>query len=653
MKETVLQNGIVIHDTIIRNCDNEQKVFYVGRFSDGTLSIPLPLELLKGMIDNRSPKVFKQTFKQYKTLGPGFVFPNGMTLVEQSGKDARGENLFIAVSPYNQLTKPQNRRHIASMIVGDFVTRIGYHITPNVFVTDYELLTTVNRFQYCKYHVSTTSGKKIGAYFDHQFENLRIFEEAEHMLGFVNIRSERIVDYSFVKRKKFLYTLQKPNGEVYEVDSMYKVYHPNTGKKRYNYLDCVGMVLDNGVKILECVKNSNYQGYLLVGMLPDGTILKPQSIQSLKAMRRPIIPVSTHEGELLPNGVELLQYVPDGKFIARYKDGTITPEPLPYYRLVYCCGRPVEWAKNKIGKILPNGYQILSFEGRSKHGVALFKAQKEERTYIGTYQQICKLKDIGETINTIRGVSMISQDYFDSLAKSMPNLVFQYWKTAGEKIFYYDSDSYRSRFYRLDCYVNDDGRLYDIEYDGIGHPLYEGDLNYYRKTCTPVTLEESKADWQYDRKRDGDMIVGGYSAVIRIHHTTSKEHAVTACKDIINNQKKGVFFVRKDEITNYPFYNTDMVVLDWIEGTNRFEGMLGAIVCQSSDGKVVTKVGTGFTEHQRATIKREDIVGKIVTVMYNTRIKDKNRPDVDSLFLPRFIEIREDKDQADCSENIH
>lgn len=98
--------------------------------------------------------------------------------------------------------------------------------------------------------------------------------------------------------------------------------------------------------------------------------------------------------------------------------------------------------------------------------------------------------------------------------------------------------------------------------------------------------------------------------------------------------------------------DVDMVVTDWIEGTNRFEGMLGAIVCQSSDGKVITKVGTGFTEHQRATIKREDIVGKIVTVMYNARIKDKNRPDVDSLFLPRFIEIREDKGQADLSDLI-
>lgn len=99
--------------------------------------------------------------------------------------------------------------------------------------------------------------------------------------------------------------------------------------------------------------------------------------------------------------------------------------------------------------------------------------------------------------------------------------------------------------------------------------------------------------------------------------------------------------------------DVDLLCTDWEPGSKRFEGMLGAIVCQSRDGKVVVKVGTGFTEEQRSTIKKEDIVGKIVTVTYNMRIKDKNRPDVDSLFLPRFIEIREDKDQADCSENIH
>lgn len=98
--------------------------------------------------------------------------------------------------------------------------------------------------------------------------------------------------------------------------------------------------------------------------------------------------------------------------------------------------------------------------------------------------------------------------------------------------------------------------------------------------------------------------------------------------------------------------DVDLLCTDWEPGSKRFEGMLGAIVCQSRDGKVVVKVGTGFTEEQRSTIKKEDIVGKIVTVTYNMRIKDKNRPDVDSLFLPRFVEIREDKDVADSSENI-
>lgn len=98
--------------------------------------------------------------------------------------------------------------------------------------------------------------------------------------------------------------------------------------------------------------------------------------------------------------------------------------------------------------------------------------------------------------------------------------------------------------------------------------------------------------------------------------------------------------------------DVDLLCTDWEPGSKRFEGMLGAIVCQSRDGKVVVKVGTGFTEEQRSTIKKEDIVGKIVTVTYNLRIKDKNRPDVDSLFLPRFVEIREDKDVADSSENI-
>lgn len=96
----------------------------------------------------------------------------------------------------------------------------------------------------------------------------------------------------------------------------------------------------------------------------------------------------------------------------------------------------------------------------------------------------------------------------------------------------------------------------------------------------------------------------------------------------------------------------DLKVVDYQFGTGRFEGMLGALVCESADGKVQVKVGTGFSEQQRKQFTNDYIVGKIITVQYNMRIKDKNRPDVDSLFLPRFVEVREDKDQANTSDQI-
>ncbi len=96
----------------------------------------------------------------------------------------------------------------------------------------------------------------------------------------------------------------------------------------------------------------------------------------------------------------------------------------------------------------------------------------------------------------------------------------------------------------------------------------------------------------------------------------------------------------------------DLRVIECVAGTGRFEGMLGAMICESSDGKVRVGVGTGFTEQQRKELYTSDMIGKIITVTYNMRIKDKTRTDVDSLFLPRFVEVRYDKDVANSSDEI-
>lgn len=94
-------------------------------------------------------------------------------------------------------------------------------------------------------------------------------------------------------------------------------------------------------------------------------------------------------------------------------------------------------------------------------------------------------------------------------------------------------------------------------------------------------------------------------------------------------------------------FEADLKVVDIQMGTGKYEGMLGAIVCESEDGVVRVNVGSGFNDEQRTTI---DYIGKIVAVKYNARITNKQGEE--SLFLPVFIEVREDKDIADSSEDI-
>ena len=82
-------------------------------------------------------------------------------------------------------------------------------------------------------------------------------------------------------------------------------------------------------------------------------------------------------------------------------------------------------------------------------------------------------------------------------------------------------------------------------------------------------------------------------------------------------------------------------------GTGKYEGMVGAYICESEDGVIKVDVGSGLSDDDR---KNKDVVGKIIAVVYNARIKNKQGEE--SLFLPRAVEIREDKTIADSSKKI-
>ena len=94
----------------------------------------------------------------------------------------------------------------------------------------------------------------------------------------------------------------------------------------------------------------------------------------------------------------------------------------------------------------------------------------------------------------------------------------------------------------------------------------------------------------------------------------------------------------------------DLKIVAVEEGTGKYAGLLGAIVCESADGVVKVNVGSGFNDAHRKTLKEKDLIGKIVAVKYNARIKNKQGEE--SLFLPIFVEVRDDKDVADSSKDI-
>ena len=92
----------------------------------------------------------------------------------------------------------------------------------------------------------------------------------------------------------------------------------------------------------------------------------------------------------------------------------------------------------------------------------------------------------------------------------------------------------------------------------------------------------------------------------------------------------------------------DLKIVGIQEGTGKYVGKIGALICESADGVIKVDVGSGFKDDQRDL--DDSLIGKVIAVKYNARIKNKQGEE--SLFLPIFLEVREDKTEADNSDKI-
>lgn len=143
-------------------------------------------------------------------------------------------------------------------------------------------------------------------------------------------------------------------------------------------------------------------------------------------------------------------------------------------------------------------------------------------------------------------------------------------------------------------------------------------------------------------------VVCDYDAAVSIF----EEYLAQGQEGIILKDMNGVWENKRSK-TQIKFkgeMECDLKIVAVEEGSGKAAGMLGAIVCESADGIVKVNVGSGFSDAQRKQYWKESLVDKIVAVKYNARIKNKNGEE--SLFLPVFVEVRDDKDVADSSKVI-
>ena len=96
----------------------------------------------------------------------------------------------------------------------------------------------------------------------------------------------------------------------------------------------------------------------------------------------------------------------------------------------------------------------------------------------------------------------------------------------------------------------------------------------------------------------------------------------------------------------------DLLWVSSVEGEGRNRGRLGAMVLQSSCGAMKVNCGTKLSDAERELFwNNPPVLPCVVTIAANDVINSKGKESA-SLFLPRFIELRCDKDEADDLERI-
>lgn len=88
------------------------------------------------------------------------------------------------------------------------------------------------------------------------------------------------------------------------------------------------------------------------------------------------------------------------------------------------------------------------------------------------------------------------------------------------------------------------------------------------------------------------------------------------------------------------FYDFDLQVIGYEEGTGRNKGRLGAFVVDYKGNQV--KVGSGYSDEERINFwnNRDELIGRVITVKYKEVSRDK-KTGLESLQFPVYCGLTE------------
>jgi DNA ligase 1 len=109
----------------------------------------------------------------------------------------------------------------------------------------------------------------------------------------------------------------------------------------------------------------------------------------------------------------------------------------------------------------------------------------------------------------------------------------------------------------------------------------------------------------------------------------------------------------KDMMKAKLVFEADFRIRGCYEGTGKAKGKLGGLELETCDGLIQFNVGSGFSDIQREELWaiRDTLPGKIAACEGNDIVTSKGKS-TESIFLPIFIEIREDKVEADTRDRV-